>query len=467
MSDIQLDSVVTGEISSDRSTSPSDLEDKRINYPEFEDKDNDINSMRPTFMFLGITALLYYNVVICSYDFFSALFPSGDFFFYAPFGYSIAAFVAVTVLLFVKVDIYKKIYIAIAIFLFSFIIMPFSVYCSPLWAAIISYGAFCISGAANGLLFSSAVTLGSQIEATGSPDVRGTLSQAVMLGNGLIGMLSNVARALTKVIFWLITSDDAIPSDNAVLAHTVVGSGAVETARNLSTFTFFLISAVIVVICWRKVKTLPKMNDQTKTTDGDSDVTKHLDLEREEAGEGEGEGQCHSLFTVLKIIPDHVFTVFFYFAITYCLYPAIIGSFPSPFKDPSGWWYLCLTTTFSLSNYLARSTPRRYPSLVKLKPRVQTMYTLIRVVLVPIGIIFAFPSDDPRVNAGWLALVFVAVLGASQGVGITTSLMSFARFVPNAEMTDTASLLMSLGINGGLLVGGGLVSIIKLVVNES
>ncbi|GIQ83789.1 equilibrative nucleoside transporter [Kipferlia bialata] len=296
----------------------------------------------------------------------------------------------------------------------------------------------------------------------------GLFEQAIMAGNGVAGVVAELIKIITKL-----STDDLQLSTDAyftVAALVMVLSGVgfylvINTPYTRATMQSIR-RGCLVHTHSETEGILASQEVKAKGYQGAGDVG---EIESE-SGEVDGhesildaEAQCPdeplgyvALFLSMWRPGVTVSLVLF---VTLSLFPGVTDMIPTQRPDPNAWWQVVTMSIFMVCDYLSRQLPF-IPRLSKGVTITHLMVTaIIRVVFLPIFILFICGSTDPTgasepvISSDFLACLVMAVFALSNGYTSTVMMMlapGTLRPVDRAMGGIIIAFYVSIGITAGV-----------------
>ena len=277
--------------------------------------------------------------------------------------------------------------------------------------------------------------------------------QAVMLGNGVAGIVTSVIRVITKV---------TIESQKPVTLKQL----------NLSAAVYFFVSAGFILLCIvsyfvmsrtpfvmsRMNKKSKKVEDGEESTENDSLVPSSSTSQSAAvpASEAPVEKKASAL-AIMKKIWHMCFLVTFVFFVSLAIFPGLcvtIESYYGPGSVMADWLPVLMIVTFNVFDFLGRLFPR---FIVLFGERSVTIPVLLRVILLPLFMMCIYPKV---VYHDAVSLVFMGILSFTNGYLSSIVMMTAPGLVEPHEremagtiMTVFLLLGITLGSNSAMLIG--------------
>jgi len=375
--------------------------------------------------FMGMGFLMPWQMIICSIDYFNALFPESGVAFY--FAVTYCGFTALAFVPIIKFGVYLgslpfRILISFLLFSCCMIVLcllnHFKTYQFLQLLMIIP-----IIGLVESLAQSSVLTFVSCLPPN--------YFVYLQTGIGVSGIVAAILRVLTKIGL-------ATELSTSAYIYFLVGF--------FITFSCFILSQV--VINNKFAKHFTKKSFKISLTASTQKRTMTMGY----------------LWKLLKNIYKPVFCVFFCFVVTWSTYPGMVSLLGSNIFSDSGWYTLLLIGTYNLMDFVGKAIPG-ISVLQKVKPNVVYILVLLRVLFYPLFVLSIHP---PVFSYAPIHIILCALLGFSNGY-LSTLLFLFVinedvLHVPAHQKEDSITLMTAFLVFG--LAGGSLLGLVFLPLLE-
>ncbi len=374
-----------------------------------------------------LTAFDYFN----SADMFCTL-PSFQFIMSIVFNIATVTFQFLGVVFGERIPLSFRMVLTFAPFVVAMVLVPFVRQIVDGTTARLGFvlGLVFLSGMSTAIGFNCVIGLASQFP----PEYVG----AVMLGQGVAGILVGAIRIITKASF-----------------------GETKSGVNTSTLLYFLLAAGVEVLCllmyFVLIRTKFARYNMAKASASKTQDSETVSLL---GGRGEGEQPKASVKIVLRKVLLQGFTVWSVFFVTLTLFPGMTSVIPANVKDfpfDSAWFGVVNIFLFQLFDFIGRTLPRW---VVIIRPRALWIFSVSRVVFAALFILCIVPNllVDPRTLAvivhpiffsNWASFVIMAFFALTNGYFGTLAMMFAPSCVEDHEK-NVAGMIMSVFLQLGI-----------------
>ncbi len=414
-----------------------------------KEEDNIKKEVENSFLFLGIGSLLSWNTILSQLDFF--IFYQKDYnpeIIFPNINFLINLLIQFLLLSTKKILSYKTMFYS-SLLIYAFILLFFP-YITIYFPSEISFKISCFFILLNGL--ASALISNSMFGLVSFFPVENVI--AVGAGQGISGILMTLIRYII-----LLTLDP-------------------QKSINLSSYIFFGISSIIILIVIRKIMQLYKneyflnilkkigeikSDDKLIDNKNSEEELKEINTNENVEENDEKENKHGMLYLIIKIF-DINFLVILSFIITIGLFPSVCIK-PNLFGMSIGWKINTIIFLFNLFDTFGR----KLLAYVK-KP---TKLLLYIVSLLRLGFLFSFPGliylekyivSNPNI-IGILSVISVSLMALTSGFVLNLSL-SLAPEQVEDNLKAKAGSCISLCLSIGLFIGSFAANVIDKIIKK-
>jgi len=435
----------------------------------------------PLFLLFGVGALLPFNCVITPIDYWSRFYPD-VFLSWASFIYNAGNWCTTILMLFVgyKWNANAKVFGTLAVWMVSIVALPIlKLLEDDTTRTVVSLIFVCLMGVANGFFFPTVVAISGEID--------GLLVQAVMAGNGIAGVVTDVLKIACKGL-------------TQAFSQTAEGT---DDELYFSTLAYFVIAALVLAGClvgWiyinKRFKSVVNRGGKTNhekalaadspDEDGVDDFVAQQAEEHDErplANEGpEDDDETAALsptdpaakspmkfWKLVGSIWMPGVTVFLVFLVTLGVFPAITARVPCIYNikhhgvDFKGndWWDIIYLSIFMFGDWWGRSMPQ-YKACRHLNLLAMFILAISRLVFIGLFLLMIIPTplerEDGTLQLPYLSsdIVSILVMLAFAYTNGHISSLVMMRYLEKVRPVDAplAGNIMTFWLNTGLFLGG-------------
>lgn len=445
----------------------------------------------PLFLLFGVGALLPFNCVITPIDYWSRFYPS-VFLSWASFIYNAGNWCTTILMLFVgyKWNANAKVFGTLGVWMTCTVLLPVFTRLIPgeTLMTVLSLVLVCLMGIANGFFFPTVVAISGEID--------GLLVQAVMAGNGIAGIVTDLLKIACKGL-------------TQAFSQTVEGT---DDELYYSTLAYFIIAALVLAGClagWiyinKRFKSVVNRGGKTNrekalasnvqnedeaddfvASPGEaghsgSDSERH-DEQRDQSGRkgneetailasssGPTAGAPMKFWKLAGSIWMPGLTVFLVFFVTLGVFPAITARVPCIYNIKhygvgylgNSWWDIIYLSVFMFGDWWGRSMPQ-YKACRHLNLAALFSLAIARFVFIALFIIMILPTpevlEDESIRLPYLSndLVSILIMLAFAYTNGHISSLVMMRYLEKVRPIDAplAGNIMTFCLNTGLFLGG-------------
>ncbi len=389
------------------------------------------------FVLLGVGGMWPWNGFLTAFDYFHSTdmfcnLPSFQFIMSIVFNIATVTFQFLGVGFGEKVSLTARVLLTFVPFVVAMVLVPFVRQMVEGTAARLGFvlALVFLSGMSTAVGFNCIVGLASQFP----PEYVG----AVMLGQGVAGVVVGAIRIITKASF-----------------------GETPSGVSTSTLLYFLLAAGVEVLCiifyFVLIRTTFAKYHMAKATAvhdmSESASASSLDKESDallagSGGRGSTEAPKASVRVVLRKVLLQGFTVWSVFFVTLSMFPGMTsliegteGDFP-----PGDWFGIANIFLFQIFDFVGRTLPRW---VVIIPPRLLWIFSVARVVFGALFILCIRPLGHPIFASNYASFVIMVFFALTNGYFGTLAMMFAPKFVADHEK-NVAGMIMSVFLQLGI-----------------
>ncbi|KAH3757912.1 equilibrative nucleoside transporter [Pelomyxa schiedti] len=383
------------------------------------------------FLLLGTGILLPWNAYATAYDYWDHFYPDSNFEFFLGIVYNYPNVITTlsAIWLAPKLPFGPRLFFGFGIFLIALIGIPIiTQFIDASVSLYINLGFVALSGVATGILFPTVTALGAMFP--------GNNITAIMVGNGIAGVLVCAIRIITKATTTGQTNSYAI-------------SGSL----------YFSLSAFVILLCIVACIVLLRMNITKVVLSNFVLRAKNINTQETvplvSGGANRSKPKLSAVFRKSLSCAAMIFTVFF---VTLAVFPGVTTLIPSSNDNLGDWFPVIMITVFCVGDFIGRSLPY----IFRVHRYILAVLSYSRVVFLVMFIICAL--GYLVYNA--LSYVLMALMAVSNGYCGTLSLM-YGPDAVEAHERELAAIVVTFSMQFGIFTACNFAMLLLYLITGS